>query len=220
MKSFLIWSNPSKRPVLSILYWPTTGAVRSIPPFLSAPRSSAVISYTMNTILARALPYLKAKEQVNTSRESVQKAQTNLDTYPDHLVLGVRDFDREDVPPRSSMGNRITSAFFKLCTGVACSDTQTGLRGIPSSLIPLALSTKGDRYDYEMNFLMAAVKKVPLVMIPIETVYMNGNEQSHFHPVRDSFLIYKEPLKKVGLGLAAAGLLAVAADIVIRMSKD
>ena len=129
-------------------------------------------------------------------------------------------FDKEDVPPRSSMGNRITSAFFKLCTGVACSDTQTGLRGIPSSLIPLALSTKGDRYDYEMNFLMAAVKKVPLVMIPIETVYMNGNEQSHFHPVRDSFLIYKEPLKKVGLGLAAAGLLAVAADIVIRMSKD
>ena len=152
--------------------------------------------------------------------QDITKISDTLDAYPDHLVLGVRDFDKEDVPPRSSMGNRITSAFFKLCTGVACTDTQTGLRGIPSSLIPLALSTKGDRYDYEMNFLTAAVKKAPLIMVPIETVYLNGNSESHFRPIRDSFLIYKEPLKKVGISLAAAGFLAVAADIVIRMTKD
>jgi hypothetical protein len=57
-------------------------------------------------------------------------------------------------------------------------------------------------------------------MLPIETVYEDDNESSHFRPVRDSFLIYKEPLKKAGLGLAAAGLIAIAADIVIRMSKD
>lgn len=143
-----------------------------------------------------------------------------MDTYPDHLVLGVRDFDKENVPPRSRMGNRITSAFFKAATGVSCKDTQTGLRGIPASLIPLALRVKGDRYDYEMNFLTEAVKRAPLIMLPIETVYEDDNESSHFRPVRDSFLIYKEPLKKAGLGLAAAGLIAIAADIVIRMSKD
>ena len=143
-----------------------------------------------------------------------------MDTYPDHLVLGVRDFDKENVPPKSRMGNRITSAFFRAATGVSCNDTQTGLRGIPASLIPLALRCKGDRYDYEMNFLTEAVKSAPLLMIPVETVYEDGNKGSHFRPVRDSFLIYREPLKKAGIGLAAAGLIAIAADIVIRMTRE
>ena len=152
--------------------------------------------------------------------QDIARVADALDAYPDHLILGVRDFDKENVPAKSRMGNRITSAFFKAATGVACQDTQTGLRGIPTSLIPLALRCKGDRYDYEMNFLTEAVKSAPLTMIPIETVYENGNEGSHFRPVRDSFLIYKEPLKKAGIGLAAVGLVAIAADIVIRRSKD
>ena len=152
--------------------------------------------------------------------QDIEKISDTLNTYPDHLVLCVRDFDSDNVPHKSRLGNRITSAFFKASTGVACADTQTGLRGIPSSLIPLALSTKGDRYDYEMNFLTAAVKKVPLIMIPIETVYIDGNEGSHFQIVRDSFLIYKEPLKKAGIGLAAASLIAATAGILIHISKD
>lgn len=152
--------------------------------------------------------------------QDIEKISDALNNYPDHLVLGVRDFDSDNVPPRSRIGNKITSAFFKAGTGVTCSDTQTGLRGIPSSLISLALSTKGDRYDYEMNFLTAAVKKAPLIMIPVETVYLDGNKASHFHPVRDSFLIYKEPLKKAGISLAAAGLVAAAAGIISRIVND
>ena len=153
------------------------------------------------------------------ARDIVRVADA-LSSNPSCLVLGVRDFDKDDVPFRSRMGNRITSAFFKVFTGVACPDTQTGLRGISPSLLPLALRTKGDRYDYEMNFLMDAVKKAPLIMLPIETVYEDGNAESHFNPVKDSFLIYKEPLKKVGLGVAAAGLVAVAADLMIHRRKN
>ena len=43
-------------------------------------------------------------------------------------------------------------------------------------------------------------------MIPIETVYERGNAGSHFRPVRDSLLIYREPLLKLVAGLTAAGL--------------
>ena len=125
----------------------------------------------------------------------IAKIAEAMNSHPDRLVLGTRDFSGKTVPVKSALGNRITSAFFKVLTGVTCRDTQTGLRGIPSSLLPLALSTEGDRYDYEMNFLMEAVKRVPLIMIPIETVYENNNEGSHFRTVKDSFLIYKEPLK-------------------------
>ena len=152
--------------------------------------------------------------------QDIVRIVDTLDSYPDHLVLGVRNFDKENVPTKSRWGNKITSAFFKASTGVSCSDTQTGLRGIPASLLPLALSIEGDRYDYEMNFLMEAVKRVPLIMIPIETVYENNNEGSHFRTVRDSFLIYKEPLKKLGTGLAAAGLIAAFAQYLLDSVKD
>ena len=117
------------------------------------------------------------------------------------LVLGVRDFSGKEVPARSMLGNRITAAFFRFATGTACSDTQTGLRGIPAALLTLALETEGDRYEYEMNFLTEAVKCADLIQIPIQTVYEEGNRTSHFRPVRDSMLIYKKPLRYA----AAAG---------------
>lgn len=122
------------------------------------------------------------------------------------LVLGVRDFSGRDVPARSMLGNRITAAFFRLSTGTSCSDTQTGLRGIPAALLPLSMQTEGDRYEYEMNFLTEAVRNADLVQIPIETVYEEGNKTSHFRPVRDSMLIYKKPLRYAA---SAAGSAAV-----------
>ena len=114
----------------------------------------------------------------------------------------------------------ITSTLFKFGTGIACSDTQTGLRGIPPRLVPLALSTEGDRYEYEMNFLVEAVKTAPLVMIPIETVYENGNAGSHFRPVRDSLLIYRDPLIRLGTGMAAAGFGAFVVSLLRNRNSD
>ena len=125
---------------------------------------------------------------------------------PDSLILGVRDFSGADVPWKSRMGNRITAAFFRLSTGVRLSDTQTGLRGIPRSLYDLALSTTGDRYEYEMHFLEDSVKEAPLIQIPIETVYEDGNAGSHFRPVRDSIRVYSRPLKYVSSSLISSVL--------------
>ncbi len=125
---------------------------------------------------------------------------------PQALVLGVRNFDTGNVPLGSLAGNRITSVFFRLITGVSCGDTQTGLRGIPECLIPLALTEEGERYEYEMNFLVDAVRKAPLKMIPIETVYENGNKGSHFRPVADSLLIYGRLVRYAFSSLAGAAV--------------
>ena len=114
---------------------------------------------------------------------------------PGALVLGVRRFDGADVPWKSRAGNGITSWVFRLLTGIRCPDTQTGLRGIPAELFPLAIGCEGDRYEYEMNFLLeAAEAKVPFVFEPIETIYIDNNSASHFRPVRDSLLVYRRPL--------------------------
>lgn len=123
------------------------------------------------------------------------------------LILGSRDFDAAGVPPRSRLGNRFSALAFRLETGTACADTQTGLRGIPRALFALALATPGDRYDYEMNFLRAAaISGHPLVPLPIQTVYRDGNRGSHFHALRDSVLIFKTPLRYAGTALLSAGI--------------
>ena len=36
-----------------------------------------------------------------------------------------------------------------------------------------------------MNVLLAASKSFPILEVPIETVYINDNEGSHFRPIRD-----------------------------------
>ncbi len=112
------------------------------------------------------------------------------------LVLGIRDFAEASVPLRSRFGNRASEVLFFLMTGVRCSDTQTGLRGIPKSMFTLAEQTPGERYDFEMNFLTeTARRKTPIYMLPIQTIYLDDNHSSHFRVIRDSLLIYQRPLK-------------------------
>lgn len=119
-----------------------------------------------------------------------------LDENPSSLILGSRDFSLPQVPKKSKMGNRFSSFYFKMTTGITCHDTQTGLRGIPKSLTNLALSLKENRYDYEMTFLtMVAKYGYNILMIPITTVYLDSNASSHFRPIVDSIRIYREPLK-------------------------
>ena len=138
--------------------------------------------------------------------EDIHRVMAALEQHSDHLILGVRRFTGEDVPRRSRFGNRITSAFFRLSTGVKVTDTQTGLRGIPRSLYDLALSTEGDRYEYEMHLLEDAVKEVPIFQLPITTVYEDGNKCSHFRPIRDSLRVYRRPIRFVTGSLLSSGL--------------
>ncbi|MBQ1396438.1 MAG: bifunctional glycosyltransferase family 2/GtrA family protein [Eubacterium sp.] len=122
------------------------------------------------------------------------------------LIIGARDFSGPDVPRHNRIGNRITAFLFRLMTGVDCRDTQTGLRGIPPSLLPLALSTKGDRYEYEMDFLTAAARQAAFVSVPIRTVYLEGNKSSHFRVVRDSVRIYGRLFKYLLSSLTGAAV--------------
>ncbi|MEA5026100.1 MAG: bifunctional glycosyltransferase family 2/GtrA family protein [Erysipelotrichaceae bacterium] len=114
------------------------------------------------------------------------------------LVLGTRCFKNE-VPLRSRFGNTITRLVFYSATGVRVSDTQTGLRAFDNTLLPFMLTIKGDRYEYEMNVLLESTKaKITMAEVPIETVYFDNNAGSHFHTIRDSFLVYRKILAFAG----------------------
>ena len=111
-----------------------------------------------------------------------------------NLLLGSRDFSRKSkqVPPKSRFGNRTTSGVFAMFYGRWLPDTQTGLRGLSRAFLEDQLTISGDRFEYEMNQLIyCAVHKLPMTIVPIETIYENENQGTHFHPIRDSWRIYK-----------------------------
>ncbi len=107
------------------------------------------------------------------------------------VIIGCRDFSLDSVPPRSLMGNRITSSVLSLFFGMKLSDTQTGLRAFPTAYLPAIMKADGDRYEYEthMLFLMKR-EKIPYAEERISTVYLDNNSSSHFRVIRDSARIY------------------------------
>ena len=109
-----------------------------------------------------------------------------------HLTLGCRDFTLDHVPARSRFGNHTTSAIFKIFVGMTISDTQTGLRAIPREDLETLVNVAGDRFEYETNMLLAMKNHgIPFDEVKIRTVYIEENKSSHFHPIRDSWRIYK-----------------------------
>lgn len=127
--------------------------------------------------------------------EDVMKIICALELRPDELILGRRNLKKSKAPLLVKVGHKLSSMYFRVITGVGCKDTQTGLRGIPASLYETAISTKGDRFDYEMNFLThCADKKVPFYFVNIITEY-SKEQKSSYRILKDSYLIYKTPLK-------------------------
>lgn len=111
--------------------------------------------------------------------------------YPESLVLGVRKFENS-VPLRSKFGNLLTRDVLDAFTGMKVSDTQTGLRVLPASWLERMLGVEGERYEFEMNMLLAAKEDgIPIREVGIATIYLDENQSSHFDVIRDSLRIYK-----------------------------
>ncbi len=128
----------------------------------------------------------------HTPGDVLNCAKTILDCDDTTAVLGCRDFSLDGIPARSRMGNKITSGIFKTLCGIKISDTQTGLRAFPYSMLPLLCEIKGERFEYETNMLLKFKQKgIALREVPIETVYIEENATSHFRPIIDSIKIYR-----------------------------
>lgn len=127
------------------------------------------------------------------SPEDIAKVAEALRGQRGGLVLGVRSFEGE-VPFRSRFGNFWTRIWFRVATGLAVGDTQTGLRGIPAPLVPRVAALPGTGFEYEMAMLVDA-KRHPSrpLEVPIRTIYIPGNK-SHHRPFADTWRIYKAML--------------------------
>lgn len=119
------------------------------------------------------------------------------------LILGVRNFNsRENIPFRSRIGNQVSAKLFQTISKEEIQDTQTGLRGIPFRSLKKISGIPGERFEYEMNMLLG-IKKTGLsvIQIPIETVYLENNDSSHFRPIWDSVRVLKSIVKYSASGI-------------------
>ena len=116
------------------------------------------------------------------------------------FVLTMRQL-KKDIPLRSKVGNAMSRVVYALLTKRYLSDNQSGLRGFHCSHIDWMAEVEKDNYDYEMNVLYYAAKKgIRIMTIPIEAIYIDNNQSSHFQPVKDTVRIYRS-LFKLAIGL-------------------
>ncbi|HEX6164051.1 MAG TPA: bifunctional glycosyltransferase family 2/GtrA family protein [Vicinamibacterales bacterium] len=120
------------------------------------------------------------------------------------LILGSRAFTGT-VPLRSRFGNTLTRGVFRLLIGRALMDTQTGLRGIPRAFLPELMQLETGRYEFELEMLIRAARRMAIEELTIETVY-GTFAKSHFNPLRDSLRIYFVFLRFISLSIITAAL--------------
>lgn len=112
------------------------------------------------------------------------------------FVLGVRNFSLDNVPFKSKFGNRFSTFALALCSGKIIHDTQTGLRAIPYELLRPMAKVEGNRFEYETNVLLELKNmNAKHYEVEIETVYLNENKGTHFHPLKDTVRILSRILK-------------------------
>jgi glycosyltransferase involved in cell wall biosynthesis len=122
--------------------------------------------------------------------EDALKVADVLKSHPENLVMGVRTFGK-NVPFRSKIGNILTSFLFRMLIGQKLTDTQSGLRGFPRSFLPRLLKIGANGFEFDLDTLLAwKYSGHKIIEQPIQTIYIKGNESSHFNPILDSMRIY------------------------------
>lgn len=119
------------------------------------------------------------------------------------LHIGCRDFG-PGVPLRSRFGNLMTRQVVRMLMGLSTTDTQSGLRAFPLSMLDGFLRIRSSGYDYELDMLLGCHENgVTILETPITTIYEPGNPTSHFNPLLDSFRIYFVFFRYTGVSLAS-----------------
>ncbi len=100
------------------------------------------------------------------------------------LLIGSRNMSHNDVPKKSSFGNKFSNFWFWFETGNKLQDTQSGYRMYPLQLIPKKYFTT--KFEFEIEVIVrSAWKGISVKNIPIQVLYDSSERVSHFRPFKD-----------------------------------
>ncbi|MET0946659.1 MAG: DUF2062 domain-containing protein [Flavobacterium sp.] len=107
-----------------------------------------------------------------------------IQNEPNSLLIGSRNMTQENVPKKSSFGNKFSNFWFKFETGIKLDDTQSGFRLYPLNLIPQQFYT--NKFEFEIEVIVRSTwKGIVVKNIPIQVLYDPAERVSHFRPFRD-----------------------------------
>lgn len=109
---------------------------------------------------------------------------------PEALMIGARNLNHENVPGKSSFGNKFSNFWFRLETGVSMPDTQSGFRLYPIYRYKhKRFFTR--KYEFEIEVIVrSSWMGIPVLAVPIQVYYPKQEERiSHFRPFKDFFRI-------------------------------
>ncbi|MCH5600071.1 DUF2062 domain-containing protein [Niabella ginsengisoli] len=103
------------------------------------------------------------------------------------LIMGARNMDSADnVPGKSSFGNKFSNFWYKVETGIELPDTQTGYRLYPlKPICKMNFFTR--KYEFEIEIIVRlAWAGTKVSSVPITVYYPPKEERiSHFRPFKD-----------------------------------
>ncbi|HEU4789084.1 MAG TPA: DUF2062 domain-containing protein [Flavobacterium sp.] len=107
-----------------------------------------------------------------------------LENETDVLLIGSRNMTQENVPKKSSFGNKFSNFWFWFETGNKLEDTQSGFRMYPLRKIPKHYFT--NKFEFEIEVIVrSAWKGIPVKNIPVQVLYDPEERVSHFRPFKD-----------------------------------
>lgn len=157
-----------------------------------------LISYPKNKGKGHALK-LGFKKAIESGFENAITIDSDGQHYPDDisvfikraletpgtLLMGARNMNQEGVPGTSSFGNKFSSFWYKVETGISLPDTQTGFRLYP--LAPLKrIKLFTTKFETEIEVIVKmAWKNVPISHVNVKVLYDPNERVSHFRPFHD-----------------------------------
>ncbi len=149
-------------------------------------------NYILNQFSDGGVGCITADSDGQHKPEDVLKCAKLFYENTDRLIMGSRNFDSEDIPWKSKLGNELTKKVCSYLCGIKVSDTQTGLRGIPHEFMKELMNVPGERFEFETNMLIRSRDKFEIIEIPIQTIYESKKDhKTHFDPILDSIRIYR-----------------------------
>ncbi|MCG8632916.1 MAG: DUF2062 domain-containing protein [Desulfobacterales bacterium] len=119
--------------------------------------------------------------------KDIPKFKAAVSKDPDALIVGKRDFSGPSIPNASIFGRQFSNFWFRVQTGHAAGDAQSGFRAYPVFVLD-RLSLSQSRYDFEIEVLVkAAWAGVSVKSIDIGVDYPLGDKRvSHFNLFMDN----------------------------------
>jgi glycosyltransferase involved in cell wall biosynthesis len=111
---------------------------------------------------------------------------------PGRIIIGARLWDRGKVPPLRYFGNRFANFWVAWAAGFPVSDSQSGFRLYPGSILKSLRVKPETRFAFESEILIEAGRAgVRTTAVPIAAIYPPNARDSHYRSTVDTARIVR-----------------------------